>query len=132
MACSPPRCLARSRRPSDTLIAETAIFAVFAMTSICWRLRRMVFRPHQISGWRYAFAYFAVILGWPPYAAFALMIALRRPRRSSACSCAHGRRVLHHGDAVNIMMFHAWAFRNPTSGANAWAAFRAWICRRSV
>jgi len=107
-----------------TLIAEAAIFAVFAMSlDLLGGYAGMVSFGHAgfLGVGAYAFTYFAVILGWPPYAAFALAIVL-----GAATAAIVGVFVVRTAGVFFIMvtlsismMFHAWAFRNPTfKGAN--------------
>ena len=107
-----------------TLIAETAIFAVFAISlDLLGGYAGMVSFGHAgfLGVGAYAYTYFAVILGWPPGAAFALALAL-----GAATAVIVGLFVVRTAGVFFIMvtlslsmMFHAWAFRNPTfKGAN--------------
>lgn len=107
-----------------TLIAETAIFAVFAISlDLLGGYAGMVSFGHAgfLGVGAYAYTYFAVILGWPPGAAFALALAL-----GAATAAIVGLFVVRITGVFFIMVtlslsmvFHAWAFRNPTfQGAN--------------
>ena len=107
-----------------TLIAEAAIFAVFALSlDLLGGYAGMVSFGHAgfLGVGAYAYAYFAVILGWPPSAAFALAILI-----GALTAAIVGMFIVRTSGVFFIivtlslsMMFYAWAFRNPTfKGAN--------------
>jgi len=107
-----------------TLIAEAAIFAIFAMSlDLLGGYAGMISFGHAgfLGIGAYAFAYFSVILGWQPSVALLIAVLI-----GAAAAAFIGIFVIRTSGVFFIMvtlslsmMFYAWAFRNPTfKGSN--------------
>ncbi len=100
------------------LIAEIAIFAIFAMSLDLLALCGLVSFGHAgfFGIGAYAFGGLTVLLGWPPWAAMLAAIVV-----GALIAAIAGMFVLRTSGVFFIMvtlavslMFYAWAFRNPT------------------
>lgn len=107
-----------------TLIAEAAIFAIFAMSlDLLGGYAGMISFGHAgfLGIGAYAFAYFSVILGWQPSVALLIAVLI-----GAAAAVFIGIFVIRTSGVFFIMvtlslsmMFYAWAFRSPTfKGSN--------------
>lgn len=117
-------CHAFSSSFGHTLIAEAAIFAIFAMSlDLLGGYAGMISFGHAgfLGLGAYAFAYFAVILKWHPALALAISILI-----GAVMATIVGIFIIRTSGVFFIMvtlslsmMFYSWAFRDPTfQGAN--------------